>query len=66
VIGQHILDEVLRKRDKINPAVREIVDQITDSWGLKVELVETKDVEIPQTKQRAMAKETEAAREMPS
>ncbi|MGZ8904033.1 MAG: SPFH domain-containing protein, partial [Methylobacter sp.] len=49
VIGQHILDEVLRKRDKINPAVREIVDQITDSWGLKVELVETKDVEIPQT-----------------
>ena len=63
VIGQHILDEVLRDRDKINKAVREIVDQITDPWGLKVELVEMKDVEIPQTMQRAMAKEAEAARE---
>lgn len=66
MIGQHILDEVLRKRDKINHADREIVDQITDSWGLKVELVETKDVEIQQTKQRAMTKETEAVREIPS
>lgn len=63
VIGQHILDEVLRERDKINYAVREIVDQITDAWGLKVELVEMKDVEIPQTMQRAMAKEAEAVRE---
>jgi regulator of protease activity HflC (stomatin/prohibitin superfamily) len=63
VIGQHILDEVLRDRDKINKAVREIVDQITDPWGLKVELVEMKDVEIPQTMQRAMAKEAEAVRE---
>ena len=63
VIGQHILDEVLRDRDKINKALREIVDQITDPWGLKVELVEMKDVEIPQTMQRAMAKEAEAVRE---
>jgi len=63
VIGQHILDEVLRDRDKINKAVREIVDEITDPWGLKVELVEMKDVEIPQTMQRAMAKEAEAVRE---
>ncbi len=63
VIGQHILDEVLRDRDKINKAVREIVDQITDPWGLEVELVEMKDVEIPQTMQRAMAKEAEATRE---
>ncbi|MEC4746992.1 slipin family protein [Methylomicrobium sp. Wu6] len=63
VIGQHILDEVLRERDKINHAVREIVDQITDSWGLTVEFVEMKDVEIPQTMQRAMAKEAEAIRE---
>ncbi len=63
VIGQHILDEVLKDRDKINKAVREIVDQITDPWGLKVELVEMKDVEIPQTMQRAMAKEAEAVRE---
>jgi len=63
VIGQHILDEVLRDRDKINKAVRDIVDEITDPWGLKVELVEMKDVEIPQTMQRAMAKEAEAVRE---
>ncbi len=63
VIGQHILDEVLRDRDKINKAVREIVDQITDPWGLTVELVEMKDVEIPQAMQRAMAKEAEAVRE---
>jgi regulator of protease activity HflC (stomatin/prohibitin superfamily) len=63
VIGQHILDEVLKDRDKINKALREIVDQITDPWGLKVELVEMKDVEIPQTMQRAMAKEAEAVRE---
>jgi hypothetical protein len=58
-----IPDEVLRDRDKISKSVREIVDQITDPWGLKVELVEMKDVEIPQTMQRAMAKEAEAARE---
>jgi len=63
VIGQHILDEILKDRDKINKALREIVDQITDPWGLKVELVEMKDVEIPQTMQRAMAKEAEAVRE---
>jgi len=63
VIGQHILDEVLKDRDKINKAVRDIVDEITDPWGLKVELVEMKDVEIPQTMQRAMAKEAEAVRE---
>lgn len=63
VIGQHILDDVLKDRDKINTALREIVDQITDPWGLAVELVEMKDVEIPQTMQRAMAKEAEAVRE---
>ena len=63
VIGQHVLDEVLKDRDKINKSVREIVDQITEPWGLKVVLVEMKDVEIPQTMQRAMAKEAEAVRE---
>ena len=47
VIGQHVLDEVLKDRDKINVALRQIVDEITDPWGLKVELVEMKDVEIP-------------------
>lgn len=63
VIGQHQLDEVLRDRDKINTALREIVDQLTDPWGLKVEHVEMKDVEIPVNMQRAMAKEAEAVRE---
>ena len=63
VIGQHLLDEVLRDRDKINQAVRRIVDEITDPWGLSVEFVEMKDVEIPAAMQRAMAKEAEAVRE---
>lgn len=63
VIGQHNLDEVLKSRDEINAAIRKIVDQITEPWGLKVELVEMKDVEIPQSMQRAMAKEAEAIRE---
>ncbi len=63
IIGQHQLDEVLRDRDKINQAIREIVDQITSSWGLTIELVEMKDVELPENMQRAMAKEAEAVRE---
>lgn len=63
VIGQHLLDEVLRDRDKINLAVRRIVDEVTSPWGLRVELVEMKDVEIPASMQRAMAKEAEAVRE---
>lgn len=63
VVGQHILDDVLKERNKINKAVQQIVDEITDPWGLKVELVEMKDVEIPPTMQRAMAKEAEAVRE---
>lgn len=63
VIGQHLLDEVLRDRHKINLAVRRIVDEVTEPWGLRVELVEMKDVEIPSAMQRAMAKEAEAVRE---
>lgn len=63
VIGQHFLDEVLKDRNKINKAVRPIVDEITDPWGLSVERVEIKDVEIPGAMQRAMAKEAEAVRE---
>jgi regulator of protease activity HflC (stomatin/prohibitin superfamily) len=63
VVGQHRLDEVLRDRDKINKAVRKIIDGITDPWGITVELVEVKDVEIPSSMQRAMAKEAEAVRE---
>ncbi len=63
VIGQNILDDVLKNRDAINISVLKIVDQITQNWGVKMELVEMKDVEIPTTMQRAMAKEAEAIRE---
>jgi len=63
IIGQHMLDEVLKERDQINQKLRGIVDQATDPWGVQVEMVEMKDVEIPQQMQRAMAREAEAIRE---
>jgi len=63
IIGQQDLDEVLKSRDKINEQLRTIVDKDTDPWGVTVEMVEMKDVEIPQAMQRAMAREAEAVRE---
>jgi len=63
VVGQNILDDVLQNRDKINLRVQEIVDEITEPWGIVIERVEMKDVEIPPGMQRAMAKEAEAIRE---
>jgi regulator of protease activity HflC (stomatin/prohibitin superfamily) len=63
VVGQNILDDVLQNRDKINTKVQEIVDEITEPWGIVIERVEMKDVEIPPNMQRAMAKEAEAIRE---
>lgn len=63
VVGQNILDDVLQNRDKINVKVQEIVDEITEPWGIVIERVEMKDVEIPTAMQRAMAKEAEAIRE---
>jgi regulator of protease activity HflC (stomatin/prohibitin superfamily) len=63
VVGQNILDDVLQNRDKINHKVQEIVDEITGPWGIVIERVEMKDVEIPPSMQRAMAKEAEAVRE---
>src|SRR5215831_19451978 len=63
IIGQHLLDEVLKERDQINTKLRALVDQDTDPWGVKVEMIEMKDVEIPQSMQRAMAREAEAIRE---
>jgi regulator of protease activity HflC (stomatin/prohibitin superfamily) len=63
VVGQNILDDVLQNRDKINIRVQEIVDEITEPWGIVIERVEMKDVEIPSAMQRAMAKEAEAIRE---
>jgi regulator of protease activity HflC (stomatin/prohibitin superfamily) len=53
----------LQKRDKINQAVQQIVDEISEPWGIDIERVEMKDVEIPTGMQRAMAKEAEALRE---
>src|SRR3954447_18078915 len=63
IIGQHVLDEVLKERDKINDKLRELVDKDTEPWGVMIEMVEMKDVEIPQSMQRAMAREAEAMRE---
>jgi regulator of protease activity HflC (stomatin/prohibitin superfamily) len=63
VIGQHALDEVLKERDQINAQLKAIVDQSTEPWGVSIESVEMKDVEIPQSMQRAMAREAEAMRE---
>ena len=63
VIGQHNLDETLKDRETINLAIKEIVEEITGQWGLAVDYIEMKDVEIPESMQRAMAKEAEAIRE---
>lgn len=63
IIGQHALDEVLRERDGINHKLAEIVDAATEAWGVQVEMIEMKDVEIPASMQRAMAREAEAVRE---
>ncbi|MGA3204809.1 MAG: slipin family protein [Bryobacteraceae bacterium] len=63
VIGQHDLDEVLKERDKINDMLRKNVIETTSPWGVVVELLEMKDVEIPQDMQRVMAMEAEAMRE---
>jgi regulator of protease activity HflC (stomatin/prohibitin superfamily) len=63
IIGQHVLDEVLKERDSINHILQGIVDKATEPWGIKVESIEMKDVEIPESMQRAMAREAEAMRE---
>jgi regulator of protease activity HflC (stomatin/prohibitin superfamily) len=63
IIGQHQLDAVLKERDTINDTLRGIVDKATQPWGIHIEMVEMKDVEIPEAMQRAMAREAEAIRE---
>jgi regulator of protease activity HflC (stomatin/prohibitin superfamily) len=63
VLGQHVLDELLSERDKINTILQAIIDEQTAPWGIKVSIVEVKDVEIPQGMQRAMARQAEAERE---
>jgi regulator of protease activity HflC (stomatin/prohibitin superfamily) len=63
VLGQHMLDELLAERDKINQILQQIIDEQTAPWGIKVNVVEVKDVEIPSGMQRAMARQAEAERE---
>src|SRR6202158_5364792 len=63
VLGQHVLDELLSEREKINAILQEIIDEQTAPWGIKVSIVEVKDVEIPTSMQRAMARPGEAQRE---
>jgi regulator of protease activity HflC (stomatin/prohibitin superfamily) len=63
VLGQHLLDELLAERDKINAILQKIIDEQTAPWGVKVTIVEVKDVEIPSGMQRAMARQAEAERE---
>ena len=63
VLGQHVLDELLSERDKINSILQAIIDEATSPWGIKVSIVEVKDVEIPAGMQRAMARQAEAERE---
>jgi regulator of protease activity HflC (stomatin/prohibitin superfamily) len=62
-LGQATLDELLANRDKINQNLQKIIDEQTEPWGIKVTVVEIKDVELPSTMQRAMAKQAEAERE---
>src|SRR5689334_17261668 len=63
VLGQHMLDELLSEREKINAILQSIIDEATAPWGIKVSIVEVKDVEIPSGMQRAMARQAEAERE---
>lgn len=63
VLGQSELDELLSQRNKINRELQSIIDETTERWGVKVTAVEIKDIELPVTMQRAMAKQAEAERE---
>lgn len=63
VLGQSALDEILSEREEINKRLQQIIDEQTEPWGIKVSVVEIKDVELPQTMQRAMARQAEAERE---
>src|SRR5947209_4413317 len=63
VVGQHTLDETLAETDRINVSIREILDVQTEDWGVVVTLVELKDIQLPESKKRAMARQAEAERE---
>jgi regulator of protease activity HflC (stomatin/prohibitin superfamily) len=63
ILGQSDLDHLLSERDKINQELQRVIDEQTDAWGVKVTSVEVRDVELPQSMQRAMARQAEAERE---
>ncbi|HEX4344890.1 MAG TPA: slipin family protein [Solirubrobacteraceae bacterium] len=63
VVGRHTLDETLSETDEINSNIREILDVQTEDWGVKVTVVELKDIQLPESMQRAMARQAEAERE---
>jgi len=63
VVGQHTLDQTLAETDEINVNIREILDRTTTEWGVLVTLVELKDIQLPESMKRAMAKQAEAERE---
>ena len=63
VLGQHELDDLLSRRERINQELQRIIDLATEPWGIKVSVVEVKDVELPASMQRAMARQAEAERE---
>jgi len=63
VLGQSELDELLAKREEINQRLQQIIDEQTEPWGIKVSVVEVKDVELPQEMKRAMARQAEAERD---
>ncbi|RME86432.1 MAG: slipin family protein [Caldilineae bacterium] len=63
VLGQHELDDLLSHRERINQELQRIIDEATEPWGVKVSVVEVKDVELPASMQRAMARQAEAERE---
>ena len=63
VVGKSELDDLLASREEINQKLQQIIDEATEPWGVKVTIVEVKDVELPQPMQRAMAKQAEAERE---
>jgi regulator of protease activity HflC (stomatin/prohibitin superfamily) len=63
ILGQAELDELLAERDKINHRLQQVIDQQTDPWGVKVSTVEVKHVDLPETMQRAMARQAESERE---
>lgn len=63
VVGQYHLDDILEHRDKVNQSLQAILDKHTESWGIKVVMVEVKQIDLPKEMQRAMAREAESERE---